>query len=73
MYRNREVTSPPAIGMGRVYRSNHVNIILMAQDLGYSGEELCRLSQMLSRPSRKRAYPSEAPSLSSAPSLQPSS
>lgn len=46
---------PPAIGLGRVYRSNHVNIILMAQDLGYSEEELCRLSQMLSRPSRKRA------------------
>jgi len=46
---------PPAIGLGRVYRSNHVNIILMAQDIGYSGEELCRLSQMLSRPSRKRA------------------
>ena len=43
------------IGQGRVYRRNHVNIILMAQDLGYSEEELCRLSQMLSRPSRKRA------------------
>jgi len=46
---------PTAIGQGRVYRSNHVNIILMAQDLGYREEELCRLSQMLSRPSRKRA------------------
>ena len=45
----------PAIGLGRAYRSNHVNIILVAQDLGYSEEELCRLSKMLSRPSRKRA------------------
>lgn len=46
---------PTTIGLGRVYRSNHVNIILVAQDLGYSEEELCRLSKMLSRPSRKRA------------------
>ena len=46
---------PPTIGLGRVYRSNHVNIILVAQDLGFSEEELCRLSKMLSRPSRKRA------------------
>ena len=46
---------PTAIGQGRVYRSNHVNITLMAQDQGYSEEELCHLSKMLSRPSRKRA------------------
>ena len=46
---------PTVIGQGRVYRSNHVNIILMAQNRGYGGEELCRLSQMLSKPSRKRA------------------